>query len=82
VRHHRKQPVRPIAKAPPVSSWLAPLPGVVAVARTSLPTVGEGDHPYLWLAGIAFAVLAVAGLSLHLLSTRYFDLRFDMRAIP
>jgi hypothetical protein len=77
VRHHRKQPVRPIAKAPPVSTWLAPLPGVVAAARTSLPTAGEGDHPYLWLAGIAFAVLAVAGLSLHLLSMRYFDLRFE-----
>jgi hypothetical protein len=77
VRHHRKQPVRPIAKAPPVSSWLAPLPQVAAAAQIRLATSGDGDHPYLWLAGIAFAALAVAGLSLHLLSMRYFDLRFE-----
>jgi hypothetical protein len=77
VRHHRKQPVRPIAKAPPVSTWLAPLPQVAAAARIPLARAVDGDHPYLWLAGIAFAVLAVAGLSLHLLSMRYFDLRFE-----
>jgi hypothetical protein len=76
VRHHRKQPVRQPAKAPPVSSWLAPLPGVVAAARLPLPVADVRTSPYLWLAGIAFAVLAVAGLSLHMLSMRYLDLGF------
>jgi hypothetical protein len=77
VRHHRKQPVRHPAQAPPVSTWLAPLPGVLAAARIPLPPAGERDHPYLWLAGIAFAILAVGGLSLHRLSVRYLDLRFE-----
>jgi len=77
VRHHRKQPVRHPAKAPPASAWLAPLPQVLTAARIPLAAADERDHPYLWLAGIALAVLAVAGLSLHMLSTRYFDLRFD-----
>ncbi|MGZ8696300.1 MAG: hypothetical protein ACXWZ1_02995 [Gaiellaceae bacterium] len=77
VRHHRKQPVRHPAKAPPVSTWLAPLSRVVAAARIPLPAANERNHPYLWLAGIAFAVLAVAGLSLHMLSVRYLDLRFE-----
>lgn len=77
VRHHRKQPVRQPAKAPPVSSWLAPLPGVVAAARLPLPVADVRTRPYLWLAGIAFAVLAVAGLSLHMLSMRYLDLGFE-----
>jgi hypothetical protein len=62
---------------PPVSDWLAPLPRVVAAARTPSPAANERDHPYLWLAGIAFAVLAAAGLSLHMLSMRYFELRFE-----
>jgi hypothetical protein len=77
VRRHRKQPVRHPAKAPPVSLWLAPLPQVVAAVGIPLPAASERDDPYLWLAGIAFAVLAVAGLSLHMLSMRYFELRFE-----
>ncbi len=78
VRHHRKQhPVRHPAKAPPASTWLAPLPRVVAAAGVPLPAVNERNHPYLWLAGIAFAVLAVAGLSLQMLSMRYLDPRFE-----
>jgi membrane protease YdiL (CAAX protease family) len=78
VRRHRKQPVRQPAKAPPVSTWLAPLPRVVAAAGSSLPApANERDHPYLWLAGIALAVLAAAGLSLQTLSLRYYDLRFE-----
>ena len=77
VRHHRKQAVRQPAKAPPASAWLAPLPEVLTAARTPLAGVSGRDHPYLWLVGLAFAVLAVAGLSLHRLSVRYFDLRFE-----
>jgi hypothetical protein len=76
VRHHPTQPVRQRAKAPPVSSWLAPLARVVA-AGIPVPAANNRDHPYLWLAGIALAVLAVAGLSLHMLTMRYFDLRFE-----
>jgi len=77
VRHHRTQPVRQPAKAPPVSSWLAPLARVVAATGIPVQAANERDHPYLWLAGIALAVLAVAGLSLHMLTMRYFDLRFE-----
>jgi len=77
VRHHRTQPVRQPAKAPPVSSWLAPLRRVVAAAGIPVPAADNRDHPYLWLGGIALAVLAVAGLSLHMLTMRYFDLSFE-----
>jgi hypothetical protein len=77
VRRHPRQPVRHHAKAPPVSTWLAPLSQVVTAARIPLPSATRRSHPYLWLAGLAFAVLAVAGLSLHMLSIRYFDLRFE-----
>lgn len=77
VRRSRKQPVRHPAKAPPASTWLAPLPRVVAAAGIPLSAANEPDDPYLWLAGVAFAVLAVAGLSLQMLSMRYFDPRFE-----
>lgn len=77
VRRPRKQPVRHPAKAPPASTWLAPLPRVVAAAGIPLSAANERDDPYLWLAGVAFAVLAVAGLSLQMLSMRYFDPRFE-----
>jgi hypothetical protein len=77
VRRPRKRAVRHPAKAPPASTWLAPLPRVVAAAGIPLSAANERDDPYLWLAGVAFAVLAVAGLSLHMLSMRYFDPRFE-----
>jgi surface antigen len=77
VRRSRKQPVRHPAKAPPASTWLAPLPRVVAAAEVPLPAANDPNDPYLWLAGVAFAVLAVAGLSLQMLSMRYFDPRFE-----
>jgi hypothetical protein len=77
VQRHRKQPVRRPAKAPPASVWLTPLPRILTAARIPLSAADERDHPYLWLAGVAFAVLALAALSLHLLSVRFFDLRFE-----
>ena len=77
VRRPRKRAVRHPAKAPPASTWLAPLPRVVAAAPIPLSAANEHDDPYLWLAGVAFAVLAVAGLSLQMLSMRYFDPRFE-----
>jgi hypothetical protein len=81
VRHHRKQRIRKPAKAPPASAWLAPLSRVLTAARNPLAAPDQRDHPYLWLAGMAFVALAVGGLSLHRLSMRYYDLRFDMRGI-
>jgi hypothetical protein len=77
VKRQRKQSVSHPTKTPPVSTWLPPLSRVVAAARIPLPVTNEQDHPYLWLAGLAFAVLAAAGLSLHMLTARYFDLRFE-----
>jgi hypothetical protein len=43
---------------------------VVAVATAPLPLDPDRRVPYLWLAGISFAVLAVAGLLLVLLTLR------------
>jgi hypothetical protein len=77
VERQPKRSVSHAAKALPVSTWMPPLSRVVAAARTPLPATNGRDHPYLWLAGIALAVLAVTGLSLHMLSMRYFDLRFE-----
>jgi hypothetical protein len=75
----RKQPAQRFAKAALASTWLAPLSRVIAAARTPLQVPNESDQPYLWLAGLAFAVLAVAGLSLHTLSMRYLEPRFEWR---
>jgi hypothetical protein len=51
---------------------LAPITGVLAASRLGAPPVAPADkEPYLWLAGLSFAVLAVAGLSLQLLTVRY-----------
>jgi hypothetical protein len=78
VVHHRQKP-KP--KPAPVKVTLAPLAHVLAAAKSPLPVLpsssGGGDDPYLWLAGLAFAVLAVAGLSLHLLSVRVSHMRFE-----
>jgi hypothetical protein len=76
VVHRRAKP-----KPAPVKVTLAPLAHVLAAVKAPVPTaavVTSGDkEPYLWLAGLAFALLAVAGLSLHLLSVRAFHLRFE-----
>jgi hypothetical protein len=81
VHKPRKHVVHKRAKPAPVKVTLAPLAHVLAAANTQLPvptTSSEGGKdPYLWLAGLAFAVLAVAGLSLHLLSVRTFHVRFE-----
>jgi hypothetical protein len=52
---------------------LAPLQAILAAAQRPLVPVSNGRDRYLWLAGLAFAVLALAGLSLQVLSVRYFS---------
>lgn len=72
VHRQRKKPKpvhRPV-KPEPIS--LAPIAHIVAASRLPLPSANDEERPFLWLAGLAFAVLAIAGLSLQLLSLRYF----------
>jgi hypothetical protein len=49
---------------------LAPLQAIVAGAQRPLVPVSDGHDRYLWLAGSSFAVLALAGLSLLMLTMR------------
>jgi hypothetical protein len=76
VVHKRVKP-----KPAPVKVSLAPLAHVLAAANTPLPVPASSSDgrkdPYLWLAGLAFAVLAAGGLSLHLLSVRVSHVRFE-----
>jgi hypothetical protein len=51
---------------------LAPLQAIVAAVERPVVSVSDGRDRYLWLAGLAFAVLAIAGLSLQILSVRHF----------
>jgi hypothetical protein len=67
----RKRPVRRETKSPPVRVALAPLAGVIASARLPLVAERDGKKPYLWLAGISFAVLAAAGTGLLTLTLRF-----------
>jgi len=62
---HRKQ-----HKAPVITLRLAPLQDLAAALRDPLPSSPSGDGPYLWLAGLAFTLLAVSGLSMHFLTER------------
>jgi hypothetical protein len=54
----------------PVTITLASVPELVAAAEAPLPPADERGHPYLLGAGAAFALLALAGLSLQLLCVR------------
>lgn len=54
----------------PVTITLAPVPELAAAAEAPLPPADERGHHYLLGAGAAFALLALAGLSLHLLCVR------------
>jgi len=51
---------------------LAPVAHVLAAVHIPLATDGDAKDPYLWLAGLAFAVLAVGGSGLVLLTMRFF----------
>jgi hypothetical protein len=76
--HHRsvnvirkKQRRHVVAKKPkPVTITLASVPELAAAVKVPLPPSAEHGHPYLLGAGAAFALLALAGLSLHLLCVR------------
>jgi hypothetical protein len=53
-----------------VTITLASVPELVAAVEAPLPSADEHGHPYLLGAGAAFALLALAGLSLHMLCVR------------
>jgi hypothetical protein len=58
-----------------VTVSFAPLASLLADVRTPpLTPSDDGRGRYLWLAGFAFALLALSGLSLHLLSDRWLRL--------
>jgi hypothetical protein len=74
VHHKRRAHVvhRHVAPKPkPVKVEWVPFAQLAATANLALPAGDSSSRDrYLWFAGFAFAVLAVAGLSLHLLSLR------------
>jgi hypothetical protein len=71
VHKARTHVVRRQVAPKPVKVTFAPFANLVGSADVLQPAVG-GDRRgrYLWAVGLAFAVLAAAGLSLHLLSVR------------
>jgi hypothetical protein len=71
----RKQ--RPRREAPVVTVSLAPLADVIAAADVPPAADRDSQEPYLWLAGVAFAVLAVAGTGLVMLTQRFYRPRWD-----
>ena len=50
---------------------------VIAAVGVPSPVDRDSQDPYLWLAGVAFAVLAVAGTSLVMLTQRFYRPRWD-----
>jgi hypothetical protein len=56
--------------SPPFTVNLAPLQAVVAAVERQVVPGSNGRDRYLWLAGSSFAVLALAGLSLLMLTMR------------
>lgn len=55
---------------PPFRLNLGPLQAIVTAAERPLVAADNGRDRYLWLAGSSFAVLALAGLSLLMLTMR------------
>lgn len=69
---HRAKVVHKRKRTEPVQVVLAPIAHIVAASRLPALRTRDEQRPYLWLAGLSFAVLALAGLSLQLLTVRYF----------
>jgi hypothetical protein len=70
VQTKRTRAARSRSVSPPFRVNLAPLQAIVAGAQRPLVPVSNGHDRYLWLAGSSFAVLALAGLSLLMLTMR------------
>ena len=62
-KRHRRVVHRKQHKAPVITLRLAPLQDLAAALRDPLPSSPSGDGPYLWLAGLAFTILAAVSLS-------------------
>ncbi len=72
VRKHRAKQSRHVV---PIS--VAPVSHVVEATRIPVPVAGDAGQPYLWLSGISFAVLAVAGFGLLVLTQRTFRMEWE-----
>ena len=70
VQTKRARAARSRTVSPPFKLNLEPLQAIVAAAQRPLVTASDGRDRYLWLAGSSFAVLALAGLSLLMLTMR------------
>jgi hypothetical protein len=70
VHTNRKRAARSRTVSPPFRVNLAPLQAIVAAVERPVVSVSNGRDRYLWLAGSSFAVLALAGLSLLMLTMR------------
>jgi len=70
VQTNRRRAARSQTVSPPFRVNLAPLQAIVAAVERPVVSVSNGRDRYLWLAGSSFAVLALAGLSLLMLTMR------------
>ena len=70
VQTKRTRAARNRSVSPPFKVSLAPLQTVVAALERQVVPGSDGRDRYLWLAGSSFAVLALAGLSLLMLTMR------------
>jgi cytoskeletal protein RodZ len=80
VHKSRAHVVRRQVAPKPVKVTFAPFANLVASTDVGLSADSGGKRDrYLRLAGLAFALLAVAGLSLQLLATRFFQVEGGVR---
>jgi hypothetical protein len=69
-RKRQTRPRRTADKQPSVKVTLAPMADVLAAMRSPVSADRDDNEPYLWLAGLSFAALAVAGSSVLRLTLR------------